>query len=72
MHTYTKLLTHIHVDDFGRKNTKMFTVAHWMVGMKALLILSFTYFTIFYKKKMSLLQSVETLLEILHPKVTVD
>ena len=51
IHTHTKLLTHIHVDDFGRKNTKMFTVAQWMVGMKAFLIFTFTYFTIVYKKR---------------------
>ena len=47
MHTYTKLLTHIHIDDFGRKNTKMLTVAHCMVGMKAFLIFTFTFFPIF-------------------------
>lgn len=47
MHTYTKLLIRIHIDDFGRKNTKMLTVAHWMVGMKASLIFTFTYFPIF-------------------------
>lgn len=56
MHAYTKLLTRIHIDDFEGKNTKMLTVAHWMVGMKASLIFTFTYFPIFLfstKKKKS-------------------